>query len=101
MLEAAKFAMLLPRAGRPDAEWPTPAQTLAMATAGHALVPGARADVIAFDLRAAAFTDAKPKEVVSRLLLAARPRDLWHVLRDGDFLMRDGALVPAALAEVT
>jgi cytosine/adenosine deaminase-related metal-dependent hydrolase len=101
MLEAAKFAMLLPRAGRPDAEWPTPAQTLAMATAGHALVPGARADVIAFDLRAAAFTDAKPEEILSRLLLAARPRDLRHVLRDGDFLMRDGALVPPALAEVT
>ena len=70
-----------------------------MATAGHALVPGARADVIAFDLRAAAFAGAKPDEIVSRLLLAARPRDLRHVLRDGDFLMRDRALVPPALAE--
>lgn len=98
MLEAAKFAMLLPRAGRPDAEWPTPAQTMAMATAGHALLPGARADVIAFDLRAAAFAGAKPDEIVSRLLLAARPRDLRHVLRDGAFLMRDGMLVPPALA---
>ncbi len=98
MLEAAKFAMLLPRAGRPDAEWPTPAQTLSMATGGHRLVPGARADVIAFDLRAAAFAGAKPDEIVTRLLLAARPRDLRHVLRDGDFLMRDGALVPSALA---
>ncbi len=97
MLEAAKFAMLLPRAGRPDAEWPTPAQTLAMATGGQALVPGARADLIAFDLRAAAFAGAKPDEITSRLLLAARPRDLIHVLRDGAFLMRDGALVPPAL----
>ncbi|WP_439596768.1 amidohydrolase family protein [Falsiroseomonas sp.] len=98
MLEAAKFALLLPRAGRPDAEWPTPAQVLAMATGGAALVPGARADLLAFDLRAAAFTDAKPEELAPRLLMAARPRDLKHVMADGAFLMRDGALVPPALA---
>lgn len=97
MQEAAKFALLLPRAGRPDAEWPRPAQVLAMATAGRALTPGAGADLIAFDLRAAAFADARPAEIVARLLLAARPRDLRHVLRDGEFLMRDGALLPPAL----
>ena len=100
MLEAAKFALLLPRAGRPDAEWPTPAQIMTIATDGAALTPGARADLLAFDLRAAAFTDAKPEEIVPRLLMAARPRDLRHVLADGAFLMRDGALMPPALAHL-
>ncbi|MBU8536786.1 amidohydrolase family protein [Falsiroseomonas tokyonensis] len=98
MLEAAKFALLLPRAGRPDAEWPTPAQVLAMATGGAVLAPGARADLLAFDLRAAAFTAAKAEELAPRLLMAARPRDLKHVMADGAFLMRDGALLPPALA---
>lgn len=98
MLEAAKLALLLPRAGRPDAEWPTPGQVLGMATGGASLAAGARADLIAFDLRGAAFLDAKPEEIAPRLLMAARPRDLRHVLADGRFLMRDGALTPPALA---
>jgi guanine deaminase len=100
MLEAAKFALLLPRAGRPDAEWPTPDQALAMATGGAALMPGAVADLIAFDLRAPAFVRARPDEVAARLLLAARPRDLSHVVAAGSFLLRDGELVPPALRAV-
>ena len=97
MLEAAKFAMLLPRAGRPDAEWPTPEQALGMATGGGVLGPGSEADLIAFDLGAPAFVRARPEEVAARLLLAARPRDLRHVLAAGAFLLRDGELLSPAL----
>lgn len=100
MLEAAKFALLLPRAGRPDAEWPTPDQALSIATGGVALLPGAGADLIAFDLRAPAFVRARPEEIAARLLLAARPRDLRHVIAGGAFLLRDGELVPPALRGV-
>jgi 5-methylthioadenosine/S-adenosylhomocysteine deaminase len=91
MLEAAKLACLLPRAGRPDAEWPTPEATLAMAT-GDALAPGAGADMIAVSLDAPAFAAARPEELAARLLFAARPRDLVHVLGAGAFLLRDGEL---------
>jgi guanine deaminase len=100
MLEAAKFAMLLPRAGRPDAEWPTPEQALAMATGGARLTAGESADLIAFDLRAPAFVRARPGEIAARLLLAARPRDLRHVLAGGSFLLRDGDLVAPTLRSV-
>jgi guanine deaminase len=100
MLEAAKLALLLPRAGRPDSEWPTPEQVLAMATGGAALVPGAIADLIAFDLAAPAFVRAAPHEIAARLLLAARPRDLRHVIGAGAFLLRDGALVSPVLREL-
>jgi guanine deaminase len=100
MLEAAKLALLLPRAGRPDAEWPTPAQVLAAATGGATLAPGAAADVIAFDLTAPAFVRAQPDEIAARLLLAARPRDLRHVIGAGAFLLRDGALLSPALRAV-
>jgi cytosine/adenosine deaminase-related metal-dependent hydrolase len=98
MLEAAKLACLLPRAGRPDAEWPTPEQALAMATGGARLSPGARADLIAVDLGAAAFAGARPAELAARLLFAARPGDIRHVVAGGAFLLRGGALVPPALA---
>jgi cytosine/adenosine deaminase-related metal-dependent hydrolase len=100
MLEAAKLALLLPRAGRPDAEWPTPEQVLAMATAGAVLAPGEDADVIAFDLGAPAFVRAHPGELAARLLLAARPRDLRHVIGAGTFLLRDGQLTSSVLREV-
>lgn len=100
MLEAAKFALLLPRAGRPDAEWPTPEQALNMATDGAALLPGAPADLIAVDLRAPAFVRARAEEIAARLLLAARPRDLRHVLAGGAFLLRDGELVAPALRAI-
>jgi 5-methylthioadenosine/S-adenosylhomocysteine deaminase len=99
MLEAAKAALLLPRAGRPDAEWPMPEAVLAMATGRARLAPGAPADLIAFDLRAPAFLHARAEEIAARLLLAARPRDLRHVLAVGAFLLRDGELVPPALRE--
>ncbi len=100
MLEAAKLACLLPRAGRPDAEWPTPEATLAMATGG-ALVPGARADLIAVLLAAPAFAGTRPGELAARLLLAARPRDLVHVISAGAFLLRDGELTAATLRAAT
>lgn len=93
MLEAAKLALLLPRAGRPDAEWPTPEAILRMATAGARLTPGSRADILALDLRAPAFTNARPNEIVARLLMAARPRDITHLLGAGRFLLREGVLV--------
>lgn len=92
MLEAAKLAMLLPRAGRPDSEWPSAETILGMATGQAALAPGAPADILALDLRAPAFAHARPDEIAARLLLAARPRDIIHVLRDGCFLLRDGEL---------
>jgi guanine deaminase len=100
MLEAAKLALLLPRAGRSDAEWPTPEEVLSMATGGAALTVGAPADLIAFDLGAPAFVRARPGELCARLLLAARPRDLRHVIGAGAFLMRDGDLVSPALRGV-
>lgn len=100
MLEATKLALLLPRAGRPDAEWPLPEQILTAATGGAALAEGATADIIAFDLRAPAFASSRPEEVASRLLMAARPRDLLHVLGGGAFLLRDRELVSPALREV-
>ena len=88
MLEAAKFALLLPRAARPAAEWPTPAQVLRMATGGAVLAPGAEADLIAFDLTASAFL-GDGGDLPARILLAAREADLAHVLCAGRFLMRD------------
>ena len=100
MLEAAKLALLLPRAGRPDAEWPTAAQILDMATDGAALAPGAVADLIAFDLRGAAFIETTATELAPRLLMAARPRDLVHVMAAGAFLMRDRMLTSATLSAV-
>ena len=92
MLEAAKLALLLPRVGRPDEEWPTPEAILRMATGDARLAPGARADILALDLRAPAFVNARPEEFPARLLMAARPRDITHVLADGQFLLRQGAL---------
>ena len=94
MLEAAKLALLLPRAARSDAEWPTPEAILRMATGGAGLRPGATADILAMNLGAPAFIHARPDEIAARLLLAARPRDITHVLGAGRFLMRDGALAP-------
>jgi cytosine/adenosine deaminase-related metal-dependent hydrolase len=70
-----------------------------MATGGAALAPGAAADVIAFDLRAPAFAEAGPEEIAPRLLLAARPRDLLHVIGAGAWLLRERELVPPALRE--
>jgi cytosine/adenosine deaminase-related metal-dependent hydrolase len=100
MLEAAKLALLLPRAGRPDAEWPEPAAVLEMATGSHRLEPGANADLIAFDPRAPGFVTTRADEWLPRLLLATRALDLVHVLGGGAWLLRDRALVPACLREV-
>lgn len=100
MLESTKLAQLLPRAGRPNAEWPTTAQILDVATDGAALFPGAVADVIAFDLRGAGFTDTTAEELAPRLLLATRPRDILQVIGAGEFLMRDCRLTSATLRAV-
>jgi len=100
MLEATKLALLLPRAGRPDAEWPSAAQILDIATDGAALVPGAVADIIVFDLRGAGFTDTTAEELAPRLLMATRPRDMVHVIGAGRFLMRDRALTSATLRAI-
>jgi guanine deaminase len=100
MLEAAKLALLVPRAGRPDAEWPTPAQVLAMATGGARLAAGEVADILAVDLAAPAFIRAAREEIAARLVLAARPRDLVHVIGQGRFLLREGVLVPPVLQEL-
>ncbi|MCS6890818.1 MAG: amidohydrolase family protein [Rhodovarius sp.] len=98
MLEAAKLACLLPRAGRPDEEWLSPEAVLSMATGGAHLRPGAAADLIAFSLDAPAFAQARPEELAARLLLAARPRDLRHVIAGGVFLLREGRLISPTLA---
>ncbi len=100
MLEAAKLACLLPRAGRPDAEWPTPEAALAAATGGAVLAPGAGADLIAVALDAPAFAAARPAELAARLLFGARPADIRHVVGGGAFLMRDGALTSPLLAGI-
>jgi len=100
MTEAVKLALLLPRAGRPDAEWSSCEQILDMATEGATLRAGASADILAFDLRGAGFTDALPGEMAPRLLMATRPRDLVHVIGAGAWLMRDRALVSATLRAV-
>ncbi len=99
MLEAAKLACLFPRAARPDAEWLTPEAALSMST-GTALLPGAAADMIAVSLDAPAFAGARPDEIAARLLYAARPRDIRHVLAAGAFLLRDGELTAAHLREL-
>jgi cytosine/adenosine deaminase-related metal-dependent hydrolase len=91
LLEAAKFAMLAPRASRPSGEWLSPEQVLDMATSGACLEPGAQADLIALDGNASAFVGAK-NDFAARIVLAARETDLLHVVGGGAFLMRDRAL---------
>ena len=91
LLEAAKFAMLAPRAARPAAEWLSPQQVLGVATGGARLVPGTPADLIAFDADASAFVGAKD-DWAARIVLAARETDIVHVLGRGQFLMRDRAV---------
>ena len=93
MLEAAKMALLLPRATLPEAEWPSPEQVLAMATAGARIAPGEPADLLVFDLRAPAFAGARPEELAPRLLLAAREGDIAHLLAAGRFLIEDRRFV--------
>lgn len=91
MLEAAKFALLAPRAAKPRDEWPTPEQVMRMATAGRVLAPGQPASLLAFDAGAPAFVGAEA-ELVPRILLAAREADIVHVVGRGKFLMRERVL---------
>ncbi|WP_170849923.1 MULTISPECIES: amidohydrolase family protein [unclassified Beijerinckia] len=91
MLEAAKFALLAPRAALPPSEWLTPEQVLSMATGGAQLRAGADADLIAFDLGASAFVNVGDN-FASNVVLAARDADLVHVMADGEWLMRDKEL---------
>lgn len=88
MLEAAKFALLAPRAAMPSSEWLTPEQVLRMATGSAKLEAGASADLIAFDLTASAFVNARDN-LASNVVLAARDGDLMHVMAGGAFLMRE------------
>lgn len=92
MLEAAKFALLLPRATHPPSDWVSPGQVLSLATGGRALATGAAADLIAFDLKASAFIGAV-EDWPARILLAAREGDLRYVVSAGRFLMRDGQVL--------
>ena len=87
MLEVTKMACLLPRATRPEEEWPSPEEALAMATAGATLAPGEPADLLAFDHGAPAFAGSRPPEIAARLVLAARETDLVHVVARGRMLM--------------
>ena len=91
MLEAAKFALLAPRAAWPASEWITPEQVLNMATRGARIAVGQPADLIAFDAGASAFVGAE-RDLASRIVLAAQPTDLVHVMGNGAFLMRDRAM---------
>jgi cytosine/adenosine deaminase-related metal-dependent hydrolase len=90
MLEAAKFALLAPRAAKPVSEWPTPEQVLGMATGGGVLAPGAPANLIVFDAGASAFVGAR-QDWATRIVLGARETDIVHVIGRGAFLMRDRA----------
>lgn len=91
MLEAAKFALLAPRAALPPSEWLTPEQVLRMATGGARLQVGTDADLIAFDLGASAFVNVSDN-FASNIVLAARDADLVHVMAGGEWLMRDKEL---------
>ena len=93
MLEAAKFALLAPRAVFPAAFWPTPEQVLDIATGDNVVAPGAAADMIAFDSDASAFVGTE-RDWASRIVLAARETDITHVLGNGVFLMRDRQVWP-------
>jgi guanine deaminase len=93
MQEAAKLAFLLPRAALGEEEWPEHGPVLAAATGHAVLATGARADILAFDLAAPAFAGARPAELAPRVLLAARPHDIRHLLASGRFLLRDGTLI--------
>ncbi|HZP78545.1 MAG TPA: amidohydrolase family protein [Pseudolabrys sp.] len=91
MLEAAKFALLAPRAAMSRGEWPTPEQVLRMATAGAVLAPGQPANLLAFDAAASAFLGAE-SDPAPHIVLAAREADIVHVIGRGRFLMRNRRL---------
>ncbi len=91
MLEAAKFALLLPRAAKPVSAWLSPAQVLRMATGGATIAAGSAADLIAFDTKASAFV-GPIEDWPACVVLAAREGDIVHVIGRGVFLMRDREL---------
>jgi 5-methylthioadenosine/S-adenosylhomocysteine deaminase len=71
MLEVVKMSCLLSRL-RPEAnEWVSPERALSMATGRASLGTGQPAHLLAFDLNAACFADARDEELVARLVLAA------------------------------
>ncbi|MCR9088643.1 MAG: amidohydrolase family protein [Rhodobacteraceae bacterium] len=81
-------------------DWIRPAEAFHAATAGGAkalgredigrLSPGARADIALYDTRSIAFTPLN--NAVQQLTLAETGRALRHLLIDGEFVIRDGAL---------
>jgi 5-methylthioadenosine/S-adenosylhomocysteine deaminase len=91
MLEAAKFALLLPRAAKPVPAWLSPGQVLRMATGGVVIAPGAPANLVAFDTEASAFVGPM-EDWLACVVLAAREHDIVHVIGGGVFLMRDRKL---------
>ncbi|CAK9065563.1 5-methylthioadenosine/S-adenosylhomocysteine deaminase (MTA/SAH deaminase) [Durusdinium trenchii] len=81
-------------------DWIRPAEAFHAATVGGAkalgredigrLSPGARADIALYDTRSIAFTPLN--NAVQQLTLAETGRALRHLLIDGEFVIRDGAL---------
>ncbi|MEM8959480.1 MAG: amidohydrolase family protein [Pseudomonadota bacterium] len=85
---------------RDHRDWITPAEAFHAATAGGAkalgradigrLSPGAKADIALYDTRSIAFTPLN--NPVQQLTLAETGRALQHLLVDGEFVIKDGAL---------
>lgn len=81
-------------------DWITPAEAFDAATTGGAralgrqdigrLAPGAKADIALYDTRSIAFTPLN--NPVQQLTIAETGRALQHLLIDGEFVLRDGAL---------
>lgn len=100
--DAVRLTNLLPRITTAEpSEWLSVEDTLDAATVGGAracgwsdtgrLVPGAQADLTAFDLSAAGFSPRN--DLANQLLTAARAADVRHVMVAGRFRLRD-RLVP-------
>ena len=88
LFETLKWALGLARASALDAASPTPAEALAMATAGHALHVGAQADIILVNLN---HTRAVPvHDPVSALALSTHGSDVETVLVGGRPVMEAG-----------
>jgi len=81
--EAAPLAQLVRLASRNSAH------ALGFSSSGK-LAPGAAADLVLFDTRA---THWRPRhDPLATVVYGAHPSDVRHVLCDGRFLLRDGAL---------
>ncbi len=88
LFETLKWALGLARASTLDAASPTPAEALAMATAGHALQIGAPADIILVNLNHARAVPVH--DPVSALALSTHGSDVDTVLVGGHLVMQAG-----------